>query len=267
MTRADPGGIPPDPCSAGGRWCPGRGRTGVGRRTGATAATTGKLFRPSRPTVVATSACTVLHRRAPTSTCVAGAGESGLLGSVLAAGAGAPMAAAGALDGLTNEPVSARVFVCARCRAEVVVCSGCDRGRRYCGRGCSAQARRASMLEAGRRYQSSRVGRFAHASRSKRYRQRQRLKQQPPPLPPPWPSASASASAKIVTHQCSQATQAGDVLSVTGKQSMQDGTLQSWRCCWCSRTGQGEVRGGFLRHGRPAHPVAHWSRRGTPHGP
>jgi hypothetical protein len=43
--------------------------------------------------------------------------------------------------------------------------------------------------------------------------------------------------------------------------------LRHWHCCWCSRIGSGEVRGGFLRHGRAAERIAHWSRRGTPHGP
>jgi len=175
------------------------------------------------------------------------------------------MAGAGALGGLAGERVSARVFVCARCHAEVVVCSGCDRGRRYCGRECSAQARRASMREAGRRYQSGRAGRFAHARRASRYRQRQRLNPPPPP-PPPLP--------KIVTHQCSQPTQAGDVLTVTvtvtgaGTQATQRRELPlSWRCVWCLRSSNGAVRVGFLRHGQADQPVAHWSRRGTPHGP
>jgi len=76
-----------------------------------------------------------------------------------------------------------RMFACALCQREVLLCSGCDRGQRYCSQGCREQARRACLRKAGRRYQDSRAGRFAHARRARRYRQRQ----------------------KIVTHQASQA--------------------------------------------------------------
>ena len=55
---------------------------------------------------------------------------------------------------------SARLFNCARCRCQVVICSHCDRGNLYCGK----------------RFQKSRRGRFAHAERQRRYRQRRRQK-------------------------------------------------------------------------------------------
>lgn len=67
---------------------------------------------------------------------------------------------------------TARLFNCARCRRQVVICSDCDRGNIYCGRGCSCRARRESQRAAGRRYQRSRRGRFAHAERQHRYRTR-----------------------------------------------------------------------------------------------
>jgi hypothetical protein len=60
----------------------------------------------------------------------------------------------------------ARLFVCARCRAQVLLCSRCDRGQRYCGRDCSRAARQGSRREAAQRYQRSRAGRLAHAQRS-----------------------------------------------------------------------------------------------------
>lgn len=66
----------------------------------------------------------------------------------------------------------ARLFVCARCRAQVLLCSRCDRGQRYCGRACSRAARLESRRAAGCRYQRSRAGRLAHAARSRRWRQR-----------------------------------------------------------------------------------------------
>jgi len=172
------------------------------------------------------------------------------------------MPAAGMLSGSEAGPVSARVFVCARCQAEVLVCSVCDRGRRYCGGECSAQARRASLREAGRRYQSGRAGRFAHARRARRYRQRQLHR-------PPSPSPSPSPAAKIVTHQCSQEMDAGDVLVAKLDVAQTTGCEEpaQWQCCWCARTGHSGVRRSFLRHARVPQHVAHWSRRGTPHGP
>jgi hypothetical protein len=82
---------------------------------------------------------------------------------------------------------SARVFNCARCQRQVVICSHCDRGNIYCGKRCSQSARRQSRREASRRYQRTRRGRFAHAARQRRYRQRRRAKvthQGSPPLVP-----------------------------------------------------------------------------------
>jgi len=67
---------------------------------------------------------------------------------------------------------TARLFTCARCRAQVLICSRCDRGNIYCGPACSQQARRASLRAAGQRYQRSRRGRFTHAERQHRYRRR-----------------------------------------------------------------------------------------------
>ena len=38
---------------------------------------------------------------------------------------------------------SARLFLCACCRIQVLVCRQCDRGQRYCADGCAATTRRA----------------------------------------------------------------------------------------------------------------------------
>ena len=66
----------------------------------------------------------------------------------------------------------ARLFLCARCRRQVLICSRCDRGQHYCGARCSGLARRESLRGAGRRYQHSRRGRHCHAERQRRYRRR-----------------------------------------------------------------------------------------------
>src|SRR6218665_545194 len=65
-----------------------------------------------------------------------------------------------------------RLFLCARCRQQVVLCSRCDRGNRYCGRACWRLSREAAAREAGSRYQRSYRGRLAHAQRARRWRQR-----------------------------------------------------------------------------------------------
>ena len=80
---------------------------------------------------------------------------------------------------------TARFFLCGRCRAQVLLCRRCDRGQRYCGSACAHAARRDSLRAAGRRYQSTRAGRFAHADRSRRYRQRcNNVTHHSPPLVP-----------------------------------------------------------------------------------
>jgi hypothetical protein len=71
--------------------------------------------------------------------------------------------------------VSARLFLCALCRALMLVGSCCDRGQVYCTGDCAEKTRRHSMREAGKRYQASRKGRQAHAARQDRYRERKRL--------------------------------------------------------------------------------------------
>ena len=92
---------------------------------------------------------------------------------------------------------TARLFLCACCRIQVLVCSQCDRGQRYCADGCAAATRRALQRDSARRYQCGRAGRFKHALRTQRWRARQ------------------AALAKIVTHQGSQAGPSDDVLPAT----------------------------------------------------
>jgi hypothetical protein len=95
---------------------------------------------------------------------------------------------------------SARLFSCAGCRAQVVICSHCDRGNRYCGQRCSQAARRQSQREAARRYQRTRRGRLCHAERQRRYRQRRTAKVthqgSPPVLPDETLLAESTASVR-----------------------------------------------------------------------
>jgi hypothetical protein len=91
---------------------------------------------------------------------------------------------------------SARLFLCARCREQVLLCSHCDRGQLYCGRACSFARRHERRRETAQRYQSSQAGRLKHAARSACWRKRRRSLRQ----------TGAGADIDKVTHQgCPQA--------------------------------------------------------------
>ncbi len=133
-------------------------------------------------------------------------------------------------------PDTGRMFICARCRAQVVICRDCDRGQIYCTRACAEQARGASLRAAGRRYQASRAGRFAHAARSHRYRARR----------------------KIVTHQGSVAPTGGDLLpaeAVLATVAVDSDSAEveepGHRCHVCNGRCAPAVRLGFVRHRQP----------------
>ncbi len=85
----------------------------------------------------------------------------------------------------------ARLYHCYRCQAQVIICSQCDRGNRYCAGECAGDARSDSLKRASKKYQSTRAGRFNNAARQKCYRERQK---------------------QIVTHQGSPLVASHDVL-------------------------------------------------------
>ena len=128
-------------------------------------------------------------------------------------------------------PATGRLFVCARCRAQVIVCRRCDRGQIYCDGDCSMASRQASMRVAGQRYQRSRHGRFAHAERMRRYRSRQNK----------------------VTHQGSAVPAADALLAPTSTTSAARVAVPATapfvpeHCHFCHRVGPGFVRLGPLR--------------------
>ena len=65
-----------------------------------------------------------------------------------------------------------RLYLCQRCRLQVIICRRCDRGQIYCSDACSKAARCEALRASSRRYQQSSKGRFKHAERAHRYRQR-----------------------------------------------------------------------------------------------
>ena len=160
-----------------------------------------------------------------------------------------------------------RLFLCARCQAQVLVCSRCDRGQRYCAAGCADITRLSRQREAGKRYQQSRAGRHKHAARMHHWRKRR------------------AAAAKIVTHHGSQATPADAVL--TGNESPPAIPPDSQpqppcsptasepialsatantrrtvlapvrRCHWCQSACPALVRQAFVRHSRECRDGCH----------
>jgi hypothetical protein len=135
---------------------------------------------------------------------------------------------------------------------QVLLCSRCDRGQRYCGRVCSRAARRQSLSAAASRYQRSWGGRIAHAARSRRWRQRCREQAHDQ-------AAAVEAAAldggviNFVTHQGSSAPALDAPLSCTDEHAAAvTGALALSgvvRCRRCSAPLAPWVRQGFLRHG------------------
>jgi hypothetical protein len=130
-----------------------------------------------------------------------------------------------------------RLYNCARCAQQVVICSHCDRGQIYCAGDCAQQARKQSLQQAGQRYQMSRTGRLVHAARQARYRSRQQHK---------------------VTHQGSTPISRHDSLIQQLKRlfrGMESRFIQpdhhaevTMPCHFCGRVGSPFVRWVFLSH-------------------
>lgn len=115
-----------------------------------------------------------------------------------------------------------RRYLCAGCRAAVIICSHCDRGHRYCTTTCAEHARRQAVRAAGGRYQASLRGRHAHAERQRRYRSRMQK----------------------VTHQGSPPPASADPLAA---EPMTPVIPLPWHCGRCHRTLPDWVRQDFLR--------------------
>ncbi len=71
------------------------------------------------------------------------------------------------------EPIydAARLYNCARCSAQTIICRCCDRGNVYCPQ-CALPAHKEARRRASERYQKTRKGQLAHAARQRRYRER-----------------------------------------------------------------------------------------------
>lgn len=162
---------------------------------------------------------------------------------------------------------SARLFLCACCRIQVLVCRQCDRGQRYCAGACAATRRQVLQRGAGRRYQRSRAGRFKHAARTRRWRARQ----VPPAkivthqgshdlpqdaLLPATPTIAVATALASTDQACTIAPTAATAATTTTATIATTTILVplaapvlvgAWRCHWCATPCAALVRQGFLR--------------------
>ena len=121
---------------------------------------------------------------------------------------------------------TARLFNCAHCQSQVVICSYCDRGNIYCGPRCSQHARALNHRIANQKYQKTIRGRQKHAERQRRYRQRQ---------------------TKKVTDQGSPYLPPNDLLPVEPNEG-KSGQSEPILCHFCGEVVSSFLRNGYLRH-------------------
>jgi len=141
------------------------------------------------------------------------------------------------------EDTPGRLFLCGRCRVQVLICSCCDRGQIYCAGGCAREARQQAQRDAGRRYQASFRGRVNHAARSSRWRAQQKnvTHQSSPPR----------ADDDLVVVDAAIAASSRPVTATSDGVGRSPGLgAESWRCHWCGRRCPPLVRIGFLRRCR-----------------
>jgi hypothetical protein len=125
---------------------------------------------------------------------------------------------------------TSRLFSCALCHAQTIVCSVCDRGQIYCGSVCSNAARQKSCKEASHRYQKTFKGKMNNALRQKRYRERLREK---------------------VTHHGSKQITPDGLLQLVKSRPQKPAVIQNFeamKCCFCQVAVPFWIRHGFLRY-------------------
>jgi hypothetical protein len=138
---------------------------------------------------------------------------------------------------------SARLYNCARCNKQVILCSHCDWGNRYCFGGCSKAARKRSLREAGIRYQSTPRGQINNAKRQTEYRIRQALKE-----------AEPSPPVEKVTHHGSEGGTPSASMEIDEQRGEQSRFDARYYCDCCGRVVDPYLRLGYLRYGSALSP-------------
>lgn len=125
---------------------------------------------------------------------------------------------------------SARLYNCARCYCQVILCSACDRNNIYCGSTCSRTARAQSCYLAGNRYQRTLRGRQKHSDRQRRYRERLKKK---------------------VTHHTSPLLPPHVVLPRQPNERISESLRGHYHCHFCGKPCSLHFRLNYLRHSSP----------------
>lgn len=133
--------------------------------------------------------------------------------------------------------ISARLYNCACCHQQVVLCSACDFGNVYCFDGCAEQQRERSIRLANKIYRNTPNGKRKAAERQARHRARARARTATPPCPTP-------PAEKKVTHQGSE----GDAPAAPMVASPKAGAKVMNRCHCCGKAVDDYLRRGFIRH-------------------
>jgi len=123
--------------------------------------------------------------------------------------------------------LSARLYNCARCHDQVIICSPCDHNNIYCGSTCSRAARVQSCQLASHRYQRTLRGRQKHAGRQRRYRERLKNK---------------------VTHHSSPVLPPRVVLPRQPNERTSEVLNGHYHCHFCGKPCSPLLRRGYLRH-------------------
>jgi hypothetical protein len=136
--------------------------------------------------------------------------------------------------------LTARLYNCVRCHAQVRICSRCDRNNIYCISTCSRQSRVLSLRMAGKRYQNSLRGRQMHARRQQRYR----------------------AQKKIVTHHSSLPQPPNDLLPPKPNDRIKQPARGDICCQFCGKPCSPFIRRGYLHRSdqRALHISSGWPR-------
>ena len=133
---------------------------------------------------------------------------------------------------------SNRLYNCALCRCQVVICRECDHGNRYC-KECGPKARRRNMADNARRYQKTAQGRRNHADRQRRYRERKHQEMRNVTHQgPTYPQVSAK------TKPSSEIPIASD------KRQLPTPSTRTYCCHYCLSNNSKFMRNDFLRYSK-----------------
>jgi hypothetical protein len=166
---------------------------------------------------------------------------SGLKAAAICAGSGVGVSH-------SADEACCRMFLCARCRSQVLVCRRCDRGQIYCVGTCAQEARHDHQREARRRYQATLRGRTMHAARNRRYRARGRC------VTDQGPDNEHIAGPLL----------ASDVDAALSQPTSSAKLLPQWLCHHCRHSASASVRLSALRPRRDHRKKTQISRRGSP---